>query len=62
MRRCGSHSEGFHGDSRTYVCPVCGLGLMVLRHHTSDAVTVIVHPPRKWLAQLFFDLARWLEW
>ena len=64
--RCASHNVAFggpHGSGGSvYTCQDCGLCIHVVGHHASDgAVTVIVHPPRNWLAQLFFDLARWLE-
>jgi len=66
MPRCALHDVTFyapHGSAGSvYTCPACGLRIDLCLHMGSDgAVTVLVHPPRRWLAQLFFDLARWLE-
>ena len=63
MPRCVLHDVTFyepHGSGGSvYICQCCGL--RVDMHTEPGAISIGVRPPRNWLAQLFFDLARWLE-
>ena len=67
MPRCVLHDVTFyapHGSAGSvYTCRRCGL--VVTMHHYPDgmggSVSVKVTQPRKWLAQLFHDIARWME-
>lgn len=61
--KCAAHQEQFivGKSSGVFTCQACGLRIVVVHTLARDAVTVVVHPPRNWLAQFFFDLARLLE-